>query len=96
MYWNDTMARKARMMVSKIRRKSRVRPYRERTEITPLLSKQTSSENGNIKMSDVNGQGSKATPVVGNGTAITIVNQLYPIEEDEIGKSDLQRSLKTI
>lgn len=87
MYWNDAMARKARMMVSKIRRKSRVRPYRERTEITPLLSRQSGSENGNIKMSDVNGQGPKATPV-GNGTTITIVNQLYPIEEDEIGKSD--------
>lgn len=38
MYWNDIMSHKARTLMSKIRRQSRVRPYRERAEITPLLA----------------------------------------------------------
>lgn len=38
MYWNEIMSHKARTLMSKIRRQSRVRPYRERAEITPLLS----------------------------------------------------------
>lgn len=37
MYWNEIMSHKARTLVAKLRRQSRVRPYRERTEITPLL-----------------------------------------------------------
>lgn len=32
------MSHKARTLVAKLRRQSRVRPYRERTEITPLLA----------------------------------------------------------
>lgn len=38
MYWNEIMSHKARTLVAKLRRQSRVRPYRERTEITPLLA----------------------------------------------------------
>lgn len=38
MYWNEIMSHKARTLVAKLRRQSRVRPYRERAEITPLLS----------------------------------------------------------
>lgn len=70
MYWNDTMARKARMMVSRMRRlrKTNVRPYRERNEITPLLS--TFKDNGPlasndaIKMNGINDHVNK----VANGT----------------------------
>lgn len=38
MYWNEIMSQKARTIVANLRRQSRVRPYRERTEITPLLT----------------------------------------------------------
>lgn len=38
MYWNEIMSQKARTIMAKLRRQSRVRPYRERTEITPLLT----------------------------------------------------------
>lgn len=38
MYWNEIMSHKARTLIAKFRRQSRVRPYRERTEITPLLT----------------------------------------------------------
>lgn len=38
MYWNEIMSHKARTLVAKLRRQSRVRPYRERAEITPLLA----------------------------------------------------------
>lgn len=93
MYWNDTMARKARMMVAKLRRKSRVRPYREKSEITPLLapptpSKDTVRSNGVVAngVNGVNGHTSTRKMANGtNGTTITINNQLYPIEEDEAG-----------
>ncbi|XP_055845379.1 sodium/potassium/calcium exchanger 4-like [Episyrphus balteatus] len=37
LYWNDVMARKARKLISKVRRKSRVRPFRQVNEISPLL-----------------------------------------------------------
>lgn len=37
MFWNNTMSHKARTLVAKLRRQSRVRPYRETAEITPLL-----------------------------------------------------------
>lgn len=76
MYWNDIMARKARTMVARLRRKSRIRPYRERTEITPLLSS-TEKENG-----VVNG---KLNGLKNNGTTVMISNQLYPIDEDYVG-----------
>lgn len=86
------MARKARMMVSKMRhlRQSRVRPYRERNEITPLLSafkdRNGSTSNGNgIKMNGINGHASGHTSKPSNGTTITMQNQLYPIEEDDTG-----------
>lgn len=92
MYWNDTMARKARMMVSKMRhlRQSRVRPYRERNEITPLLSAFKDTNGGRpigngIKMNGINGHASGHSSKLSNGTTITIQNQLYPIEEDDIG-----------
>lgn len=40
LYYNDVMSRKAKMLVSKYRKKYRpVRPFREVTEISPLLSK---------------------------------------------------------
>lgn len=103
MYWNDTMARKARMMVSKMRRlrKSNVRPYRERNEITPLLStfkdNGGQASNGSIHMNGINGHASKSANGTNgvhgggrngvNGTTLTI-NHLYPIEEDDIGKID--------
>lgn len=72
------MARKARTMVAKLRRQSRVRPYRERTEITPLLA--TTDKTNGTEM--VNGK-KCGKP---NGTTIQIQNQLYPIEEDFVGK----------
>lgn len=98
MYWNDTMARKARMMVSKMRRlrKTHVRPYRERTEITPLLStfkeNGSSAQNGSIKMNGLNGHATNGSNGVSNGkngvngTTVNITSHLYPIEEDDIGK----------
>lgn len=56
MYWNDIMSHKARTLMSKIRRQSRVRPYRERAEITPLLATSNGhKQNGNstaINMND--------------------------------------------
>lgn len=39
------MSHKARTLMSKIRRESRVRPYRERAEITPLLSNSNGHKN---------------------------------------------------
>lgn len=45
MYWNEIMSQKARTIVAKLRRQSRVRPYRERTEITPLLTASESQKN---------------------------------------------------
>lgn len=38
MYCNDAMARKARKLVSKCRHKTKVRPFKEVTEISPLLN----------------------------------------------------------
>lgn len=46
MYYNDIMSQKARTVVAKIRRQSRVRPYRERAEITPLLATVGTKPNG--------------------------------------------------
>lgn len=40
------MSQKARTIMAKLRRQSRVRPYRERTEITPLLTTADSHKNG--------------------------------------------------
>lgn len=45
MYWNEIMSHRARTLMSKIRRESRVRPYRERAEITPLLSTSNGHKN---------------------------------------------------
>lgn len=77
------------MMVAKLRRQSRVRPYRERSEITPLLSavsKDTPASNGVIQANGTNKTNGHAAKQNGmNGTTITIHNQLYPIEEDEAG-----------
>lgn len=39
MYCNDIVATKVRTMVSNLKRKPKVRPYREVTEIAPLLTK---------------------------------------------------------
>lgn len=76
MYWNDIMARKARTILARLRRQSRVRPYRERTEITPLLSNAADKHSRTLS----NGLNGK------NGTAIHVQNQLYPIEEDFSGE----------
>lgn len=72
MYWNEIMSQKARTIVAKLRRQSRVRPYRERTEITPLL---TASESQKSLKS--NG----ATIHIDN-------DHLYPIHEIVPGKFD--------
>lgn len=64
------MSQKARTVMAKLRRQSRVRPYRERSEITPLLA---TTENGK--------QNGKA-----NGTSIHMDNSLYPINEVFHGK----------
>lgn len=55
MYWNEIMSHKARTLVAKLRRQSRVRPYRERAEITPLLSAQNGHKtNGKSTAIDMN------------------------------------------
>lgn len=83
------MARKARTMVAKLRRQSRVRPYRERTEITPLLATSAKSQSEkrtpNVLSNGLNG--TKTNGV--NGTAIHIQNHLHPIEEDFMGEFDI-------
>lgn len=49
------MSHKARTLVAKLRRQSRVRPYRERAEITPLLSAQNGHKtNGKSTAIDMN------------------------------------------
>lgn len=47
------MSHKARTLVAKLRRQSRVRPYRERAEITPLLHN-TNGHKQNGKSSVIN------------------------------------------
>lgn len=79
MYWNDIMARKARTLLAKLRRQSRVRPYRERTEITPLLA--TTDKNTTAVITTKNG-------TTQNGTVIHVPNHLYPIEEDFNGMNE--------
>lgn len=74
MYWNEIMSHKARTLMSKIRRQSRVRPYRERAEITPLLA----NSNGH-KTNGTNGINSKCT-------TINMNDRLYPIVEVYEGK----------
>ncbi|XP_055301926.1 sodium/potassium/calcium exchanger 3-like isoform X2 [Sitodiplosis mosellana] len=54
MYWNEIMSHKARTLVAKLRRQSRVRPYRERAEITPLLAAQNGQkQNGNSSVINI-------------------------------------------
>lgn len=54
MYWNEIMSHKARTLVAKLRRQSRVRPYRERAEITPLLAAQNGhKQNGNSSVINI-------------------------------------------
>lgn len=83
MYWNDIMSQKARTIVAKIRRQSRVRPYRERVEITPLLAKV--GTNGTS-----NGVSNGASNGISNGKSqesrINIQHRLYPIVETYEGK----------
>lgn len=80
------MARKARTMVAKLRRQSRVRPYRERTEITPLLAT-GGKRQPEIRPTTAGTNGLNGTKANGtNGTAIHIQNQLHPIEEDFMGE----------
>lgn len=43
MYCNDIMATKVRTIVSNLKRKPKMRPYREVTEIAPLLNKEGQS-----------------------------------------------------
>lgn len=73
MYWNDIMSHKARTLMSKLRRQSRVRPYRERAEITPLLA--TS-----------NGHKANGNKTNGLTTVIQMENRLYPLLEENEGK----------
>lgn len=55
MYWNDIMSHKARTLVAKLRRQSRVRPYRERAEITPLLHASNGhKQNGKSSVININ------------------------------------------
>lgn len=80
MYWNDIMSHKARTLMSKLRRQSRVRPYRERAEITPLLSPSN---------------GHKANGYKTNGKSTVIEmddrrdNHLFPVLEETEGKRSL-------
>jgi len=58
LYYNDVMSRKAKMLVAKYRKRYRsVRPYKEVTEISPLLAKDNSKKdaNGNVNHSIING-----------------------------------------
>lgn len=76
MYWNDIMSHKARTLMSKLRRQSRVRPYRERAEITPLLASSNGHKaNGNKKN--------------GLTTVIEMENRLYPLLEENEGKQSV-------
>lgn len=43
MYCNDIVATKVRTIVANLKRKPKVRPYREVTEIAPLLNKEGQS-----------------------------------------------------
>lgn len=43
MYCNDIVATKVRTIVSNLKRKPKTRPYREVTEIQPLLNKEGQS-----------------------------------------------------
>lgn len=54
MYWNEIMSHKARTLVAKLRRQSRVRPYRERAEITPLLSHQNGHKKNGTSAININ------------------------------------------
>lgn len=85
MYCNDIMSRKTRTMLSKLRRQSRVRSYRERTEITPLLATQKNGKSISNGLNGVNGVNG-FTENGKNGTTIHIQNVLYPIEENYAGK----------
>lgn len=73
MYWNEIMSHKARTLMSKLRRQSRVRPYRERAEITPLLAAS-------------NGQKANGTKSNGLTTVVEIEHRLYPVLEETEGK----------
>lgn len=74
MYWNDIMSHKARTLMSKLRRQSRVRPYRERVEITPLLA-------------TPNGHKPNGYHTNGLSTVVEMENRLYPLLEETEGKS---------
>lgn len=74
MYWNEIMSHKARTLMSKLRRQSRVRPYRERVEITPLLA--TS-----------NGHKPNGYHTNGKSTVVEMENRLYPLLEETEGKA---------
>lgn len=69
MYWNDIMSHKARTLMSKLRRESRVRPYRQRAEITPLLAAS-------------NGHKANGTKTNGLTTVVEIEHPLYPVLEE--------------
>lgn len=87
MYWNDIMSQKARTIVAKIRRQSRVRPYRERVEITPLLAKVGTNGTSN---GAINGISNGASNGISNGKSqesrINIQHRLYPIVETYEGE----------
>lgn len=74
MYWNDIMSHKARTLMSKLRRQSRVRPYRERVEITPLLA-------------NSNGHKPNGYHTNGKSTVVEMENRLYPLLEETEGKA---------
>lgn len=78
MYWNDIMSHKARTLMSKLRRQSRVRPYRERVEITPLLA-------------NSNGRKSNGYQTNGKSTVIEMENRLYPLLEEAEGKKLIRK-----
>lgn len=53
MYCNDIVATKVRTMVSNLKRKPKVRPYREVTEIAPLLNKEGQSTDKFVPTTDL-------------------------------------------
>lgn len=73
MYCNDIIARKVRTIVSMLKRKSTVRPFREVSEIAPLLT----------KLGNTNGYFNGT-----NGNSKSERTHLYPVDSLEVIRED--------
>jgi solute carrier family 24 (sodium/potassium/calcium exchanger), member 4 len=86
-YCNDTMAKRARLIVAKCRRKYKPRPYKQVTEITPLFSKNgvAPATNGGTANGDRNGHGAANGNGHGNGVVHKSLSgaSLSSIDESE-------------